>query len=90
MTKDKITIKANGTLHTFTPEELATIVENAKKPTHLAKVKYRGSTSDKEYSYISKESVEVGDLVTVPLGKREKRAFVTEVFEIKEVIRVGE
>ncbi len=90
MTNDKITIKANGTLHTFTPEELTTIIEDAKKPTYLVKVKYRGSTSDKEYSYISKENVEVGELVTVPLGEREKRAFVTDVFEIKELVRVGE
>ena len=56
----------------------------------LVKVVYRGSKSTKEYSYYSTEEVEVSDVVAVPLGNREKRAIVTEVFEIKPIIRKGE
>lgn len=57
---------------------------------YLVTVKYRGSNSPREYSYYSTEKVEVSDIVTVPLGTREKRAIVTETFEIKGIIRVGE
>lgn len=56
----------------------------------LVKVKYRGSTSDREYSYLFDGDVNVGDTVVVPLGIREKHAIVTEVYPIKEIIRVGE
>lgn len=57
---------------------------------YLVKVVYRGSKNTKEYSYYSTEEVEVSDVVTVPLGNREKRAIVTETFEIKPIIRKGE
>lgn len=57
---------------------------------YLVKVVYRGSNSSREYSYYSTEEVEVSDIVTVPLGNREKRAIVTETFEIKRIIRKGE
>ena len=59
-------------------------------PIYLVKVVYRGSKSSREYSYYSTEKVEVSDIVTVPLGAREKRAIVTETFEIKPIIRKGE
>ena len=59
-------------------------------PIYLVKVVYRGSKSSREYSYYSTEKVEVSDIVTVPLGTREKRAIVTETFEIKPIIRKGE
>ncbi len=57
---------------------------------YLVQVKYRGSDSDRVYSYYSLTPYQVGDLITVPLGKREKRAIVLNCFEIKEVIRKGE
>lgn len=57
---------------------------------YLVQVKYRGSDSDRVYSYYSTEPFEKDDLVTVPLRNREKRAIVLNCFEIKEVIRKGE
>ena len=58
----------------------------------LVKVYYRGSVSVRSYSYVynGEEDIQIGDVVVVPLNGREKHAIVTEVFPIKDVIRLGE
>lgn len=56
----------------------------------FVKVKFRNSKSDREYIYSYSGEVSVGDTVVVPIGKHEKHAIVTEEFDVKEIIRVGE
>lgn len=56
----------------------------------LVEVYYRGGNVDKKYNYYFDGDVKVGDLVLVPLGIREKHAIVTDVIELKEMIKVVE
>lgn len=56
----------------------------------LVEVYYRGGNTDKKYNYYFDGDVRVGDLVLVPLGTREKHAIVTNVIELKEMIKVVE
>ena len=71
-------------------ETFGELVDKQNTPTTLVRVKYRGSTSDREYDYIYQGDVKVGDTVVVPLKHGEKHAIVTKTFVIKEILRVGE
>ena len=61
---------------------------------NIVTVKYRGSSSSREYDYYLDSDINVvaGDVVVVSMAHGEKHAIVTKVsqFALSSVIRVGE